>query len=44
VGEAGTFALRANNVITMQAAVVNNPSGMTKGSVSVFTYRHDGTS
>ena len=42
VGEAGTFELRANNVITMQAIVAKNPSAMTKGAVSVFNYRRDG--
>jgi hypothetical protein len=42
VGEAGTFEPRANDVITMQAIVAKNPSAMTKGAVSVFTYRRDG--
>jgi hypothetical protein len=41
-GEAGTFELRANGVIAMQAIVAKNPSAMTKGAVSVFTYRRDG--
>jgi hypothetical protein len=42
VGEAGTFELRANDVIAMQATVAKNPSAMTNGAVSVFTYRRDG--
>ena len=42
VSEAGTFELRANGVIAMQAIVAKNPSAMTKGAVSVFTYRRDG--
>ena len=29
------FRLRANDVITMQAAVAKNPSAMTRGAVSV---------
>lgn len=42
VGEAGTFELRAKGVIAMQATVAKNPSAMTKGAGSVFTYRRDG--
>jgi hypothetical protein len=42
VGEAGNFELRANGVIAMQAIVAKNPSAMTRGAVSVFTYRLDG--
>ena len=42
VGEAGTFELSGDNVITMQATVAKNPSAMTQGAVSVYTYRRDG--
>ena len=42
VGEAGTFEVRANDLIAMQATVAKNPSAMRKGAVSVFTYRRDG--
>jgi len=42
VGEAGTFELGDNNTITMQAMVAKNPAAMTKGAVSVYTYRRDG--
>ena len=41
VGEAGTFEV-SGNVITMQATVAKNPSAMTKGALSVYTYRRDG--
>ena len=33
VGEAGTFELSGNNMITMQATVAKNPAAMTKGAV-----------
>ena len=42
VGEAGTFELGANHVITMQATVAKNPAAMAQGAVSVYTYRRDG--
>ena len=41
VGEAGTFEVNGNE-ITMQAIVSKNPSAMTKGAVSVYTFRLDG--
>jgi hypothetical protein len=41
VGEAGTFEVSGNE-ITMQATVAKNPAAMTKGAVSVYTYRIDG--
>jgi hypothetical protein len=41
VGEAGTFEVDGNE-ITMQATVSKNPSAMTKGAVSVYTFRRDG--
>ncbi len=41
VGEAGTFQVNGNE-ITMQASVSKNPSAMTKGAVSVYTFRRDG--
>jgi hypothetical protein len=41
VGEAGTFEVNGNEV-TMQATVSKNPSAMTKGAVSVYTFRRDG--
>ena len=41
VGEAGTFEVNGNE-ITMQATVSKNPSAMTKGAVSVYTFRRDG--
>jgi hypothetical protein len=41
VGEAGTFEVNGNE-ITMQAIVSKNPSAMTKGAVSVYTFRRDG--
>lgn len=42
VGEAGTFEVRANNTITMQATVAKNPADMNSGATSAYTYRHDG--
>jgi hypothetical protein len=41
VGEAGTFEVNGNE-ITMQAMVSKNPSAMTKGAVSVYTFLRDG--
>jgi hypothetical protein len=41
VGEAGTFEVNGNE-ITMQATVSKNPSAMTRGAVSVYTFRRDG--
>jgi hypothetical protein len=41
VGEAGTFEVNGNE-ITMQATVSKNPSAMTKGAVSVYSFRRDG--
>lgn len=41
VGEAGTFEVNGNE-ITMQATVSKNPYAMTKGAVSVYTFRRDG--
>jgi len=42
VGEAGTFELSGNNVVTMQATVAKNPAAMAKGSTSVYTYQRNG--
>ena len=42
VGEAGTFELSGNNVLTMQATVAKNPAAMTNGATSVYTYQRDG--
>ena len=42
VGEAGTFELSGNNVVTMQAMVAKNPAAMTNGATSVFTYQRNG--
>jgi hypothetical protein len=42
VGEAGTFELSGNNVVTMQAMVAKNPAAMTNGATSVFTYLRNG--
>jgi hypothetical protein len=42
VGEAGTFEVNGDQ-ITMQATVSKNPSAMTRGAVSVYTFRRDGT-
>ena len=41
VGEGGTFEVKGSE-ITMQATVSKNPSAMTKGAVSVYTFRRDG--
>jgi hypothetical protein len=41
VGEAGTFEVKGNEIV-MQATVSKNPSAMTKGAVSVYTFRRDG--
>jgi hypothetical protein len=41
VGEAGTFEVNGSE-ITMQATVSKNPSAMSKGAVSVYTFRRDG--
>ena len=40
VGEAGTFEVNGNE-ITMQATVSKNPFAMTKGAVSVYTFRRE---
>jgi hypothetical protein len=42
VGEAGTFEVNGNE-ITMQATVSKNQSAMTKGAVSIYTFRRDGS-
>src|SRR5262245_2177457 len=42
VGEAGTFALSGNKVMTMQATVAKNPAAMTNGATSVYTYQRNG--
>ena len=42
VGEAGTFELSGDNVITMQAIVAKNPAAMTNGATSVYTYQRSG--
>jgi hypothetical protein len=42
VGEAGTFEVRGNNTITMQATVAKNPAAMAPGAASVYTYRREG--
>ena len=42
VGEAGTFQLSGNNVVTMQATVAKNPAAMTNGATSVYTYQRNG--
>jgi hypothetical protein len=41
-GEAGTFEVSGNNVVTMQALVAKNPVAMTNGATSVFTYQRKG--
>jgi hypothetical protein len=41
-GEAGTFELSGNDVITMRATVAKNPAVMTPGASSVYTYRREG--
>jgi hypothetical protein len=42
VGEAGTFELSGNDVITMHATVAKNPAAMTSGASSVYIYRREG--
>ena len=42
VGEAGTFELSGNNVVTMQATVAKDPAAMTTGATSVYTYQRNG--
>ena len=42
VGEAGTFDVTPNNVVTMQAVVAKNPAALTNGATSVFTYQRSG--
>ena len=42
VGEAGTFDVGGNNVVTMQALVAKNPAAMAIGATSVFTYQRSG--
>ena len=42
VGEAGTFELSGNNVLTMQATVAKNPAAMAGGATSVYTYQRKG--
>src|SRR5262245_22092657 len=42
VGEAGTFQLSGNNVVTMQATVAKNPAAMTRGATSEYTYKRSG--
>jgi hypothetical protein len=41
VGEAGTFELSGNDVITMHATVAKNPAAMAPGASSVYTYRRE---
>ena len=41
-GEAGTFEVSGNNIVTMQALVAKNPAAMTNGATSVFTYQRKG--
>jgi hypothetical protein len=42
VGEAGTFEVGADGVLTMRAMVAKNPAAMANGAASVFTYRRNG--
>src|SRR5262249_30324481 len=42
VGEAGTFEVSGNNVITTQALVAKNPAAMTNGATSVLTFERTG--
>ena len=42
VGEAGTFDLSGNNLVTMHAMVAKNPAAMTNGATSVFSYQRSG--
>jgi hypothetical protein len=38
VGEAGTFDVTADNLVTMHAVVAKNPATMSSGAASVYTY------
>jgi hypothetical protein len=38
VGEAGTFEVSADNLVTMHAVVAKNPATMSNGAASVYTY------
>lgn len=42
VGEAGTFELSGNDVVTMHATIAKNPEEMAAGATSVYTYRREG--
>ena len=37
-GEAGTFDVSGDNLVTMQATVAKNPAAMANGAASVYTY------
>jgi hypothetical protein len=42
VGEAGTYELTGDHVITMRAMVAKNPAVMTNGAFRSFSYRIEG--
>ena len=42
VGEAGTYELTGDHLITMRAMVAKNPAAMTNGAFRTFSYRIEG--
>ena len=42
IGEAGTFELSGSNIVTMKATVAKNPSAMTNGATTAYTYQRNG--
>ena len=42
VGEAGTYELTGDHLITMRAMVAKNPAAMTQGAFRTFSYRIEG--
>ena len=41
VGEAGTFDVSGDNLITMHASVAKNPAAMSNGAASAYTYERN---
>ncbi len=44
VGEAGTYELSGDHLITMRPIVAKNPAAMSNGAFSVYSYKVDGNS
>jgi len=44
VGEAGTYGLSGDHLITMRPIVAKNPAAMSNGAYSVYSYKVEGNS